>query len=183
MPKFLRPLDQTAAMTHTSEQMSREDALAKVAELIDGIRIAMFTSVDTQGRLHARPMATQEQDFDGTLWFFTWKSTEKVDEFQHNPHVNVAYSQPNKHKYVSVSGRAQLVTDKDKMRELWSPDLKAWFPQGLDDPQSALIRVDVDSAEYWDSPSGKVVAAIGVAKALITGQSASNVGENKTVEL
>lgn len=163
--------------------MTREEGIKKIAELIEGIRIAMFTSVDEDGSLHARPMGTQSAEFDGTLWFFTWKNTEKVDEFQHNPSVNVAYSDPNKQTYVSVSGRASLVLDKGKMEELWEPPLKAWFPDGLDDPNIALIKVDVESAEYWDSPSSKMVHLYGMVKAALTHKPATDVGENETVDL
>ena len=170
-------------MATTYEHMSKEEAAKKIAGLVKGIRIAMFTTVDPEGHLHARPMATQEAEFDGTVWFFTQRSTEKIDEFQHNANVNVAYSQPNDQVYVSLAGRASQVDDQAKKKELWSPALKAWFPKGLDDPQLTLIKVDAHSAEYWDSPSGKMVALYGMAKAALTGKPANNVGENKTVDL
>lgn len=163
--------------------MSREEAAKKIADLIKGVRIAMFTSVDAEGQLHARPMATQQVEFDGTAWFFTQRSTEKIDEFQHNRNVNVAYSNPDDQVYVSLAGRASQVDDQAKKKELWNPALKAWFPGGLDDPQLTLIRVDAESAEYWDSPSGKMVALYGMAKAALTGKPANNAGENKTVDL
>lgn len=170
-------------MAQQNDHLDRGEALAKINALIKGIRIAMFTSVDEHGELHARPMGTQQVEFDGTLWFFTQRSTEKVDEFRHNPNVNVAYSDPDKQRYVSVAGKATLVDDDAKKKELWQPALKAWFPDGLDDPQLALIRVDVEGAEYWDQPSGKIVAVYGMVKAAITGKPANDVGENKTVDL
>ncbi len=170
-------------MATTHEHMSKEDASKKIADLIKGVRIAMFTTADETGQLHARPMATQQVEFDGTAWFFTERSTEKIDEFQGNPNVNVAYSDPGDQVYVSLAGRASQVDDEAKKRELWNPTLKAWFPDGLDDPQLTLIRVDAESAEYWDSPSGKMVALFGMAKAALTGKPAGNVGEHKTVDL
>ncbi len=73
-------------------------------------------------------------------------------------------------KYVSVSGRAQVVTDRSKIKELWTPLMKTWFPKGEDDPEICLIRVRAESAEYWDSPSSTIVHIYGLAKAVVTGE-------------
>lgn len=64
--------------------------------------------------------------------------------------MSVSYASADDHRYVSLSGRASLIQDTEKMKELWSPVYRAWFPQGLDDPEPVLLRVDVDKAEYWD---------------------------------
>ena len=66
--------------------------------------------------------------------------------------------------------RPPSVTDRGKMKELWSPLHKAWFPKGLDDPNIELLRIDVDRAEYWDAPSSAVVQLFGFAKAMLTGK-------------
>jgi general stress protein 26 len=147
-----------------------ENDVQKLAEMIKGIRVAMLTTVETDGSLHSRPMATMERDFDGTLWFFTDIHSAKVDEVQHDRHVNLSYAKPGDQQYVSVSGRATVVRDRSKMEELWSPIHKAWFPEGLDDPGIALLRVEVEKAEYWDSPSSTAVRLFGLAKALATGK-------------
>ena len=130
----------------------------------------MLTTVDKEGRLHSRPMATQQTEFDGTLWFFTDATSVKVHELQRDRHVNVSYANPDDQRYVSVSGMASTMTDRGKMEELWSPLHKAWFPNGLDDPNIALLRIDVDRAEYWDAPSSAVVQLFGFAKAMLTGK-------------
>lgn len=160
----------------------RNENIKKLREMIKDIRFAMLTTVEEDGTLHSRPMATQEVEFDGDLWFFTNAKAPKVEEVQHDQHVNVSYSEPNEQKYVSVSGKAQLVSDRQKIEELWNPLFKAWFPQGLDDPDLALLKVSVDKAEYWDSPSSKVVRLLGFAKALVTGKPISNPGDNAKIE-
>jgi general stress protein 26 len=144
--------------------------LQKLGELIKGIRIAMLTTVDDEGCLHSRPMANQDDGFDGTLWFFTDANSAKVHELARDRHVNLSYSDPGENRYVSVSGTASVSRDRAKMKELWSPLHKAWFPDGLEDPNIALLRVEVDKAEYWDSPSSAVVRLYGFAKALATGK-------------
>src|SRR5207253_1026725 len=125
----------------------------KLAKLIKGIKFAMLTTADTDGTLHSRPMATQETDFDGALWFFTYADSGKVHELQQDRAVNVSYADPSSNRYVSVSGTAQVVHDRAKAKELWSPAHKAWFPDGLEDPNLALLRIQVTKAEYWDGPS------------------------------
>jgi len=151
-------------------EKANNDDIAKLGELIKDIRVAMLTTVDNQGCLHSRPMATQEQEFDGTLWFFTPADSGKIHELNRDSHVNISYANPDKQTYVSVSGTASTIRDKAKIKELWSPINKAWFPNGVDDPNIALLRVDVQRAEYWDAPSSAVVRLFGFAKAVLTGK-------------
>ena len=115
-------------------------------------------------------MATQQKEFDGTLWFLTGERTHKTDEIAQSPEVNLAYANPDDQAYVSVSGRAVVLDDREKARELWNPFYRAWFPGGVDDPDLRVLRVDVTAAEYWDSPSSTLVHLIGFAKAVATGE-------------
>lgn len=152
-----------------SSTADRDESMEKLGSLIKDIRVAMLTTTDAEGHLHSRPMATQTTDFDGTLWFFTRADSPKVGEIDREHRVNVSYADAHEQHYVSVSGRARLVRDPARNKELWSPLLKAWFPDGLDDPALALLRVDVERAEYWDAPSSAVVHLVGFVKALATG--------------
>jgi general stress protein 26 len=156
--------------------------IQKLRDLIRDIRVAMLTTADEDGSLRSRPMATQETELDGDLWFFTAAYSPKVSEVKREHNVNLAYVKPDDERYVSVSGKAELVRDKGKTRELWNPALKAWFPQGLDDPELALLRVRVEKAEYWDSPSGKMVQLAGFAKAILTGKRYEP-GENEKLDI
>jgi general stress protein 26 len=151
--------------------MTQNKDLQKLAKLIKGIRVAMLTTREADGSLRSRPMATQEpEDFDGTLWFFTQSDTGKVHEIDRDHQVNLSYAQPDDNRYVSISGRANLVRDRSKIDELWSQFLKAWFPDGKDDPRVALLRVDVEQAEYWDAPSSTIIKLVGLARAVVTGK-------------
>ena len=161
--------------------MKNENDVQKLAKLIKGIKVAMLTTQEADGTLRSRPMATQDAEFDGTLWFFTQASSHKVDEIDREHNVNVSYADESDNRYVSVSGRARLVRDRAKIDELWSPILKAWFPKGKDDPEIALLRVDVEKAEYWDAPSSTLVKLVGFAKAMVTGQPYKP-GENKKID-
>jgi general stress protein 26 len=123
--------------------------------LIKDIKLAMFTTVCDDGTIHSRPMGTLAnslKNFDGTLWFFSKKNSHKNHELETDQHVNLAYTAADK-RFVSVSGRAFISDDKEKMKELWSPVLNTWLPEGLNDPDISLIGVKVESAEIWDAPS------------------------------
>lgn len=163
-------------------QNDHNEAVQKLGELIKDINITMLTTALADGSLRSRPMATQGGDFDGTLWLFTGIESGKVHEIEDDQHVNLSYSEPSEQKYISVSGKARIVRDRAKIEELWSPPLKAWFPDGKDDPNIALLQIEVDNAEYWDVPSSKMVHLIGVVKATLTGQ-AYDPGENEKISL
>ncbi len=160
----------------------RNEAVEKLGEMIKDIEFAMLTSVEADGTLHSRPMATQQIEFDGDLWFFTHASTPKVEEVEHEHNVNVSYAKPDAQLYVSVSGKARLVRDREKIKELWNPAFKAWFPKGLDDPDIALLKVTVERAEYWDSSASALVHLAGFVKAVATGK-AYEPGENEKLNL
>ncbi len=155
------------------------DKVRKLAELIKDVQFAMLTTVCPDGSLRSRPMATQQVDFDGDLWFFTRASAPKASELEQHAQVNVSYANPDDQRYVSVSGRAEIVRDREKAASLWNPVYRAWFPDGLDDPDLALIRVDVETAEYWDPPSGAMVQLYGYVKAAMTGQPPKPGGHEK----
>jgi general stress protein 26 len=174
-------MSRPAFTNETPQDMTREQMIAKVAELIKDINIAMLTTEAEDGLLHSRPMATQKSEFDGTLWFFTGLSTGKVSEIDWNPEVNLSYAEPKDTRFVSVSGSAEIVDDRAKMQELWSDIYKAWFPQGLDDPDLCLMKVEISFAEYWDVPSGKMVQVFGFLKALATGERVKMEGESHGV--
>lgn len=146
------------------------DQVAKLRELIGDMKFCMLTTVEPDGSLHSRPMAVQQTEFDGDLWFFTGKSTEKVQELAREQRVNVSFSDPKENTYVSVSGTARMVQDAAKAKELWNPFYRTWFPKGLDDPDLTLLKVDVDHAEYWDAPNSLVTHLFGVVQATVTGK-------------
>ncbi len=98
-------------------------------------------------------MTTQLAKVDGELWFFTKRESPKADEIRDHHRVSLSYAKPEDNSYVSVSGKAELITDPKKAQELWDPIYEQWFPQGASDPSLILIRVTVEQAEYWHAPS------------------------------
>ena len=153
-----------------SPQPTHSQAIEKINELIKGKTIAMLTSVSDEGHFHARPMAILEMDFDGSVWFFTKKDTAKVEQIGNEPRVNVAYSDPSSQNYVSLAGNARLVVDKALNEKYWKPQFEAWFPDGLEDPELALLKIEVGGAEYWDAPSSTIAHIKGFIQSKVTGE-------------
>ena len=155
------------------EKGDRKD-LKRLRKLIKGARVAMLTTVAPDGTLRSRPMATLKAPFEGDLWFFTRATAPKTDEIRDNDHVNVSFSDGDDNRYLSISGTASLVRDKDRLEQLWSGRLKNWFPGGKKDADLALLRVRVDRADYWDAKTAAMAHLGGLVK--------SSLGGDPTVE-
>jgi general stress protein 26 len=156
-----------------------DDRTEKVHDLIKKTRIAMLTSSDADGRLVSKPMATQDVEFDGDVWFIAERNSEKVRNITARPQVNVAYSDSS--SWVSLSGTASVVDDHAKLEELWNTFTDAWMEGGPENPNNILIKVDATSAEYWDSPGSKVTQVLNLVKAKVTGKRYE--GDNERVDL
>ncbi|MES2259048.1 MAG: pyridoxamine 5'-phosphate oxidase family protein [Pseudomonadota bacterium] len=159
------------------------DQLDIVSEKIRNVQFGMFTTMDDMRILTSRPMTKQQIDGDGNLWFFTTDEAPFVRDLLNNPSVNVSFSEMDNGLYVSLSGRAELLRDRGKAQQLWNPMLKPWFPGGLDDPHLALIRVTIESAEYWDAHRGKMMQLLELAKAAISGERPKDLAEHGTIRL
>lgn len=167
-------------MNVAMNQNAIED-VKKLGEIIKDIKFCMMTFQNSQGSLQSCPLTTQDIEFDGDLWFIVGKNSEFIRHIEAHPEVNANYSSA-KGSYVSISGRASQVEDSTKLAQLWSEVYKVWFPEGLQDPNIALVKVDVSDAEYWDSPGSAVVKMAAFAKAYLTGDRKS-VGEHRKVHL
>lgn len=148
--------------------MATQDEIAKLVELTKDIKIAMLTTVEEDGAFAARPMAQQEVQGDGSLYFFTERDSNIVRNVAANPHVGVALSSAD--TWVSISGNARLVEDVEKKKQLWNAGVEAWLPQGPESADVALLHVESESAEYWDSPGGRVATIFSFVKAKATGE-------------
>ncbi len=157
----------------------KAEATQKMWTMMKAINFAMMTTEDGDN-LRARPMVAAQTGFDGTLWFFTKASSQKVDEVQKDQRVCVTYADGGKQDYVSLSGTAHLVRDRASIDAHWTESMRTWFAKGKDDPEIALLKVDVTMAEYWDAPNSTMVHAYGYVKAVLTGES-PHPGENEKV--
>ena len=124
--------------------------LADVAEKMKDIDIAMLVTKSSRGRLVARPMSNnRDVAFEGTSFYFTFEKSGKVKDIEKNPQVALTF-QGKKGLFISVSGRAKLIRDRQAFEEHWVPDLERWFDKGVDTPGLVLLRVKAKTITMWD---------------------------------
>jgi general stress protein 26 len=122
----------------------------ELGEIINSVQVGMLTTVQENGELRSRPMLCADFDFD-CLWFLTKESRPLIAEAIGNRVVNVAFASPEKQKFASVTGLAQLIEDEKMVQKLWRPELKSWFSKGLEEPDLVPLRVDIHHAETWEA--------------------------------
>lgn len=174
-------------MSATANNDSRNSAAQheQLWKMIKDIRFGMFTSRHPNGHLHSRPMTIQNSSLDdeSTLWFFMSRSNDAVADLAREASVNVSFSDPGDDCYVSVAGDAMVVEDQARKHQLWSPMAKAWFPGGATDPDLALVGVKIIHADYWDVDENKLVQLYKMAKAAVTGDPPTDMGEHATLQM
>jgi general stress protein 26 len=151
-------------VSETADQKSADQE--KLVELMGDMPIGMLTTFGSEGP-RSVPMARQEVEPSAELWFIAARDTGHVRAVQENPAVALTFS--SRDAWVATTGRAYVVDDRAKLEELWNTFAEAWLPGGPEDPNAVLLRVDVDRAEYWDTPGGKVASLLSFAKTKLTG--------------
>lgn len=161
---------------YTNEEQLKFDSLKKI---VKGAKIAMLVTHSLDGKLVSRPMQLQEIEFDGDIWFLTKKDTDKYDEIEKNPKVNISIVDKS---YASLSGTATFVDDLARKKEYWNPAYEAMFELEYNDPIIILIKVHVESAEYWDTGS-PVKSVINFMKKVIGNEKRVEPGKNTNEKL
>ena len=148
---------------------NHNEQVKKFKDLVEDVNVCMMITKGKNGKLNARPMSNARVNEDGSIWFFTNEYSGMVDEISEENEIFLTYASPSKNSYVSFSAKATLSDDKEKIDELWTPAMNAWFKDGKDDPKILLIHATPIEAEYWDGSSSKIVLFFNMVKAAITG--------------
>jgi general stress protein 26 len=152
------------------QNLKNDEAVEKLRHLARSADICMFATALGKLPISARPMSVMEVDDDGNLWFFSHKSSEKNKEIKADKKVQLFFASKGKIEYLSVFGEAEIIRDTKKAMELWSPLVKTWFTEGVEDPELTLIKVTPLDAYYWDTKHNKLVAFIKMAAGAISGK-------------
>ena len=150
---------------------------------IDDFDSCIMTTFTADGTPHGRPMHIAERD-GATLWFVTGKDSAKVAEMRAGDPVVLTFQSST--TWVAATGEATVSGDRGRARQLWSAPMRAWFPDGPDDPALVAVAVRIRSAEYWAvSGTNLVTFAYGMAKSILTRQpiDADKEGEHGDVRL
>jgi general stress protein 26 len=129
------------------------DTKQHLFELLGDFSIAMLATSAPNGSLEARPMAIAKLEKDGHAYFSTDLRSGKVAEVKNRPGVLITFQSTT--KFASLSGNAEIVNDRALIHKLWHEDWRIWFPEGKDDPNLVLLKVNPTAAEYWDNSGGR----------------------------
>src|SRR5262249_3879290 len=135
---------------------TREREIGNMRGWMQGIPYCMLTTIGTTGELRSRPMTLQQGEFTGELWFFASRNCDAAVEIRRDARVNVTFCAADGDHFISASGRGRVVDDAAQKHELWNPLPEKWFPNGKDDPEVILIKMEVETSEYWESSTGTV---------------------------
>lgn len=164
--------------------MSKQQQMDTIQEMVKDLKYTMLVTRNPEDHLHSCPMSTTETSIGAKeIWFIGHKPSETVDNISKNPEVNLAYVTQDDEKYLSISGTAELVEDREKLDELWAITYNAYFEQGKDDPKVQLIKVVPHGAEYWDNGNTLTSAFKMTAAAVTDTAIEKSLGENFSIEL
>ncbi|MCW3092417.1 MAG: ral stress protein [Ferruginibacter sp.] len=152
------------------KNLTNQEGIEKLKELVKSAGMCMFATKLDQYPLSARPMSTQEVDDDGNLWFFSQASSEKNAEIEADDRVQLFYGNTSSSEYLSVAGRAMVLKDKEKAKELWTRWVKTWFTEGVDDPELTIIKVEPEDVYYWDTKNNRMVSLLKIMTGAILGK-------------
>lgn len=151
------------------KNLANDQAIEKIKELVKDATTCMFVTHLSQQPLSSRPMAAQQVDDEGNIWFLSSKYSEKNSDIEHHDHVQLFFANNSQYKFLSVYGKASIIVDKAKAKELWTPLAKTWFTDGVDDPALTIIKVNPSDAYYWDTKSNKMISLIKIVAGAISG--------------
>ena len=127
-----------------------ENQLEKLHGLLKDFSTVILVTMGGPTCCHARPMAVAQVDGNTDLWLFTSGDSGKVRQIEADSRVQV-HAQQGYTSCVILAGRATVIEDRAKIREIWKPSFKVWFPEGVEDPNIVLLHIKGEEAEYWDS--------------------------------
>ena len=153
------------------QDLSGSEGIKKMQELVDKSGICFFcTDIETNKPFSTRPMAVQKLDDEGNFWFMSSSDSLKNEEIKEDAFVQLLFKGSAYSDFLNVWGRATISRDKEKIRELWSPAVKTWFTEGVDDPRITVIKVTPEEGYYWDTKNGMVVSTIKIALGALLGK-------------
>jgi general stress protein 26 len=155
---------------NNTENLNNKEAIDKLKSLVDEIMICLFcTDLKTDDGSTCRPMSAIKVCDQGNIWFFSEKNSEKNKAIAADKNVQLFFSHPAKSSYLVVNGEAEIILDKTKIDELWTPAAKIWFKEGKDDPTISIIKVKPTNAYYWDTDGNRMINFLKMVASVVTG--------------
>src|SRR5687767_6998633 len=86
-----------------TKNLNRTEGIKQLKELAENIRIAMFCTKTDNIPLETRPMATQQVDDHGNIWFFSAAESDKNIEIKDQDQVQLIYANPSSSQFLSIA--------------------------------------------------------------------------------
>ena len=93
----------------------------------------------------------------GNIWFFGKKSSDKNKVIAADKNVQLFFAHPTESNYLVVNGEAEIILDKEKIKELWTFIAKIWFKKGKEDPNISIIKVIPTKDYCWDIGRNRMI--------------------------
>ena len=171
-------------MKENIKNLSNSEAIQKLKDIAKATGVCMLqTFGEDHPPFDMRPMSPADIDDQGNIWFFSKRSSAKNLEILHDNHVQIAFINGSRNEVLSIYGNAEIINDSDKFEELWDPFAKAWFPQGKEDPELSLIKVQPVESYYWDTLHNKMIAFFKMAAAYISGKEPDNMSREGELKI
>lgn len=117
------------------------DIMKTVGDLIDKSKIAIISSVDSEGYPNTKAMlGVRERDGIKTLFFSTNTSSMRVKQYRENPKACVYFYDAKRFRGVMLVGTMEVVRDEENRRRLWRLGDRIYYPKGVDDPDYAVLK-------------------------------------------
>ena len=152
-----------------AKNLSRDAAVEKIRAITKSARVCLFGTSDGHPPLEFRPMSVQDVDAVGNIWFLSARTSSQNRQIARHPQVQLLFANPGASEFLSLEGRAFVTTSQPLKEKYWNPLAKAWFKQGVDDPELTVIRVQTERGHYWDTEYGKTVTLLSLAVTALTG--------------
>ncbi len=153
----------------SNEALYSDEARKKLTEIVDEVKLAMFATRLGSKPFGVVPMHSKRVDDDGDIWFLSPADSDHNADIEADSQVQLLYAGGSHTQVLSVYGQAEIVTDREMIRQLYSGGDNAWF-DGEDDPRVTAIRVTPKEAVYWDNDESSLVTMFKLARAAVTGK-------------
>ncbi len=162
-----------------TKHLFSKDAVEKLKKMAGDGQILMFCcNLGTQP-FDATPMSTQKVEEDGSIWFFSAKDSDRNKYLANNSKTQLLVGNQGDSEYLSIYGESEVLYDKQRAEELWTPMVKTWFQEGPTDPNLTLIKFKPSEGFYWDTKNGKMVAFAKMLASIATGETMDDSVEGK----
>lgn len=156
-----------------------KEAIEKIKDIANDTNIGMLCTNLSDMPISACPMATQEVDEQGNIWFLSSKNSNHNQDIEKDNRVQLFYSNVGNYSFLSLYGTAEVLYDRKTIEAIWKPDAKIWFQKGVDDPNITAVRFQPEEGYYWDTKSNKMIAFLKMAASLVTGKTMDDGIEGK----